>query len=470
MAEADAPVRPWAQRLVSFEWGPYALASGLAISAELIRKPLGPLHAQVSYLLFFAAVVLSSLIGGAGPGLLAFFLGGLAEIYPSSTHILGGGGISSAEAARLIVFCALALTVVWAAVRTRRTRQMLTALLSNMGDAAVQTDARGIVVFLNPAGEVLSGCKRKNAVGKPIWKVFPLTSVGSDSQVEDPLQRVLSLGRTVDWKNGVLLLSSDGAARRIQGTATPVRDHAGRVRGMSVVFRDIHSRREARDEHRQAETREAFAQLASGVAQNFSNSLTVITGHAELLLSRADVQADSLLRGCAEEILRASEQAAGLTRELLVFGNGHPAQAPPAETTRVISYQPKGDSAASRNAATILVVERDKGVRALLGSVLREQGHTVLEAAGGIEAAAIVAEELNELDLIVADATMSVMGEHGLIERLTMLRPELKILYLSGGSDALGWTQEHANGRVRFLSKPFSARSFLERVEALLST
>ncbi len=104
-----------------------------------------------------------------------------------------------------------------------------------------------------------------------------------------------------------------------------------------------------------------------------------------------------------------------------------------------------------------------------MGAVLREKGYVVLEAGGGIDAAAIVAEQLNELDLIVADATMSVMGEHGLIERLTMLRPELKILYLHGSSDTLSWTRENANGRVRFLSKPFSARNFLERVESLLS-
>ena len=469
MAEADAPVRPRVQRLVSLAWGPYAFASGLAISAELIRLSLRPLQAHVSYLLFLAAVLLSALIGGAGPALLTFVLTGLAEIYPSSTLGIGVGGISPAEASRLIVFCALALMVVWVAVKIRRTRQILTALLSSLGDAAVETDASGMVVFLNPAGEVLSGCKRKHAVGKPIWEVFPLTNVGTDIQIEDPLRSVLSLGKNVDLTNGVMLRSTDGALRRIEGVARPVRDHAGRVNGMTVFFRDIASERGPQDERRQAETIEAFARLASGVAQDFSNSLTVITGHAELLLSRADVQADSLLREGAEEILKASEKAAGMTRELLVFGNTHLTQAPPAETTHVVSYPPKRETAALRNAATILIAERDKGVRALIGAILRKKGYVVLEAGGGIDAVAIVAEQLNELDLIIADATMSVMGEHGLIERLTMLRPELKILYLHGNSDTLSWTSEHANGRMRFLSKPFSALDLLERVESLLS-
>lgn len=469
MADADARERPWVQRLVSVEWGPYALASGLAITAELIRLSFRPLQAHVSYLLFLAAVSISALIGGAGPGLLAFVLGGLAGIYPSSTLALRVGRIGPAEASRLIVFCAMALALVWVAVKIRRTRQILTSLLSSLGDAAVQTDASGIVVFLNPEGEMLSGCTRKYAVGKPIGEVLPLSHVGADSQMEDPLQSVLSLGRSVDLKNGVLLRSMDGALRRIEGAARPVRDRAGRVNGMTVFFRAITSERKPQDEPRQTETIEAFARLASGVAQDFSNSLTVITGHAELLLSRADVQADSLLREGAEEILRASEKAAGMTRKLLVFGNTHLAQAPPAETTHVVSYPPKREAATIRNAATILVAERDKGVRALIGAVLREKGYVVLEAGGGIDAVAIVAEQLNELDLIVADATMSVMGEHGLIERLTMLRPELKILYLHGGSDTLTWTSEHANGRVRFLSKPFSARDFLERVESLLS-
>jgi PAS domain S-box-containing protein len=469
MADADARERPWFHRLVSVEWGPYALASGLAIAAELIRLSFRPLQVHVSYLLFLAAVSISALIGGAGPGLLAFVLGGLAGIYPSSTLGLGIGVIGPAEASRLIVFSALALMVVWVAVKIRRTRQIQTALLSGLGDAAVETDAKGMVVFLNPAGEALSGCERNYAVGKPIGEVLPFTYIGADKQIEDPLQSVLSLGRNVDLTNGVVLRSMDGALRRIEGAARPVRDHAGRVKGMTVFFRDIASGREPQNERRQDETIEAFARLARGVAQDFSNSLTVITGHAELLLSRADVQADSLLREGAEEILRASEKAAGMTRELLVFGNTHLAQAPPAEATSVVSYQPKREAAAIRNAATILVAERDKGVRALIGAVLRKKGYVVLEAGGGIDAVAIVAEQLNELDLIVADATMTVMGEHGLIERLTMLRPELKILYLHGSSDTLSWTSEHANGRVRFLSKPFSARDFLERVESLLS-
>ncbi len=372
----------------------------------------------------------------------------------------------------LLVAVAIAAVLTAAAVviELGRSRRLLTSALSSMTDAVVETDAGGKVVFLNTASEALSGWKRKEATGRPFEEVFRFTNLEGRGGKGNSLREVITLGRTVDLPGGVVLWSIEGAARRVQGSAAPVRDRAGHVKGMTVLLRDVTSKGDVQEKRRAAEIAEAYARLARWAVENLNSALTIITGHAELIRGSAEGKSDSSLRASAEEILTASAQISVLTNELMAFGGRgvqRASQAPPAqEAARGAGRGP----VARPKPAMILIVEHDKGVRLLLSAILRAQGYAVLEASGSVDAAAIVAEELNRLDLIVADAAMCAVGEHGLIERLKMLRPELKILYVSGGEDVPSQLRPSSGNGVQFLSKPFSPQGFLERVESLLSS
>ncbi|MGA3144968.1 MAG: PAS domain S-box protein [Verrucomicrobiota bacterium] len=112
------------------------------------------------------------------------------------------------------------------------------------------------------------------------------------------------------------LRRSDGALRDVILTTAPLRagdPTAGKV----MTIHDITEQRKMEAQFIEAQKMEVIGQLAGGVAHDFNNILGVIIGYSDLIT--ADLGADSPLRQCTEEIRHATERAAGLTRQLLIF-------------------------------------------------------------------------------------------------------------------------------------------------------
>ncbi len=119
------------------------------------------------------------------------------------------------------------------------------------------------------------------------------------------------------------LLRADGSCRWVEGVITNLLEQP-RVNGIVVNFHDITARTEAEEEHQrlaadllQAQKMEAVGKLAGGVAHNFNNYLTAISGYAELVL--AELPEDSDLCADVKEIKKATERAAAVARGLLAF-------------------------------------------------------------------------------------------------------------------------------------------------------
>ena len=111
----------------------------------------------------------------------------------------------------------------------------------------------------------------------------------------------------------------------------------------------------------------------------------------------------------------------------------------------------------SAGTETILLVEDEPAVRGFARRALEDRGYTVLEAAGGAEALAIAASSLGPIALLVTDVIMPGLQGHQLAATLAAVRPELRILYVSGFTENSVIHHGVPDHGVAFLPKPFSA-------------
>ena len=119
---------------------------------------------------------------------------------------------------------------------------------------------------------------------------------------------------------------------------------------------------------------------------------------------------------------------------------------------------------------TILLVEDEESVRRLLVEVLATHGYTVLQAAHGLEALQIGESFEKSIDLLITDVVMPHVGGAAVAQRLCAVRPEMKLLVMSGYIDDIMLPREIADNTIAFLSKPFTPFDFMRRVRSVLDS
>jgi two-component system, cell cycle sensor histidine kinase and response regulator CckA len=117
---------------------------------------------------------------------------------------------------------------------------------------------------------------------------------------------------------------------------------------------------------------------------------------------------------------------------------------------------------------TILVVEDDPSVRGLVQEALRLGGYEVLVARHGIEALLTGAKHLGPIHLLLTDVAMPQMSGPEVAEKLTVVRPELKVLYMSGYPDHPVFEQGGVKRETAFLHKPFTPNVLTQKVREVL--
>jgi CheY-like chemotaxis protein len=122
----------------------------------------------------------------------------------------------------------------------------------------------------------------------------------------------------------------------------------------------------------------------------------------------------------------------------------------------------------TRGLETILLAEDEDDVRALAREVLERHGYTVLEASDGREALRRYEAGAAGIDMILTDVVMPRMSGRELVDRVRAIRPDMRVLYMSGYTeDAILRHGVHDASTV-LLGKPFAPAALLAKIREVL--
>jgi PAS domain S-box-containing protein len=202
----------------------------------------------------------------------------------SSFWWAGRVGLASSIVALLVVMLSTLATndqVRWRAAAERSLReneQWLHVTLRSIGDAVIATDAAGRVALMNEGAQRLTGWSERDARGRALADVFRVVEAGSGDSAESPVARVLREGAVSPLADDSVLLARDGRATPIDDCGAPIRDAAGAVIGVVLVFRDVSEQRRQAQQQEQLQ-REAAARATAERDSRTKDEFLAILSH-----------------------------------------------------------------------------------------------------------------------------------------------------------------------------------------------
>ncbi len=230
-------------------------------------------------------------------------------------------------------------TVVWVArniterkladAKLQESEERYRDLVENAHDIIYSHDLEGNYTSVNKAGELITGYSREEAL-----KLNLLDTVAPEhvAKSKDMLRRKLAGERVTAYE--MEILAKDGRRVTVEANTKLVYQDGVPV-GVQGIARDITDRKLLEEQLRQSQKMEAIGQLAGGVAHDFNNLLTAINGYSSLALQRIDE--NNPIKSYLEEIKKAGDRAANLTRQLLAFGRKQILQPVPLNLNDIVT-------------------------------------------------------------------------------------------------------------------------------------
>jgi len=205
----------------------------------------------------------------------------------------------------------------------REERDFSNTIFDVAGTVTVVLDLNGNIVRFNRGAEMLTGYQRDEIIGKSVWQeLIPDEQKNAVVAVFENLRKGnidIAEQYINEW------LTRDGKRRLLHWHNSVLRDNDGMISHIVGTGYDITDREEAEvertrieNELRQAQQMESLGQLTGGIAHDFNNLLAVINGHAGLALNKYLDNKEKLI-SCVSNIKEASERAAGLISQMLIF-------------------------------------------------------------------------------------------------------------------------------------------------------
>jgi len=203
--------------------------------------------------------------------------------------------------------------------RAERERARLAMAVEQAAEMILVVDPEGVIQYVNPAFERVTGYARDEAIGQTPHLV---KSGKHDERFYDEMWKQIRSGKV--WTGQMTNRKKDGSFYQEAGTISPIFDDSGAIINFVSVRRDLTRELELESQLRQSQKMEAIGLLAGGVAHDFNNLLATINGYVALANSAVgeDHEAYELLSG----IQRALDQGEAVTQSLLTFSCGAPAR------------------------------------------------------------------------------------------------------------------------------------------------
>ncbi|HVP45964.1 MAG TPA: PAS domain S-box protein [Bryobacteraceae bacterium] len=241
-----------------------------------------------------------------------------------------------ASGALAVVAHRRARTVEWAKLQMaeqqehlREANQWLQTVIEAAPFAIVAVDPAGIVRSWNTAAESMFGWTSAEVAGR----IPPFVTNEQREEFHNKIERA---------SRGELLSRLERRRQRKDGGvidvaiwAAPLRDAMGSTISVILAITDISEHKKLEEQLRHSQKMEAVGRLAGGVAHDFNNLLTIINGYGHMMLSTLNPQ--DRLRSHAEQILKAGNQAAALTSQLLAFSRRQMIQPKPVDLNHVVT-------------------------------------------------------------------------------------------------------------------------------------
>ena len=203
-----------------------------------------------------------------------------------------------------------------AAAVLQRSEERFSYLIQNLSDVITVVAVDGTMLYHSPSIERVAGYRPSELLGKSL-----LSFIHPDDEpaVRAALERVtLKVGSAAPPE--FRFCRKDGTWVWLESVGNNLLNDVA-VGGIVVTSRDVTGRRGLEEQVRQAQKMEAVGRLAGGIAHDFNNLLMVIRGYAEIV--QQEESASPSVRKSVDTIVRTTESAASLTRQLLSFSRRH---------------------------------------------------------------------------------------------------------------------------------------------------
>jgi PAS domain S-box-containing protein len=198
-------------------------------------------------------------------------------------------------------------------------RERLAVTLGNIGDGVITTGSRGEILLLNRTAEDLTGMTQDQASGGAFLDAVDRVAPAAHADFAHAIRHVLAHGVRVQVPERSVLTVAEGG-RQFECSGSPLRHADGTTAGSIWVFHDVTDAIRLEQERSRAVRLESLAVLAGGLAHDFNNILTGITGN--ISLARLDLPGYETVTNRLAQAERACHRARGLTSQLLTFAKG----------------------------------------------------------------------------------------------------------------------------------------------------